>query len=384
MSTRAKVDRFPLWRHPTGQWCKKHRGVFHYFGDDKDAALKRFVAEWDDIKAGRTRPPVPPVPDRLTVRELVNQFLTAKRERVNSGEITGLLWTEYFDVSKAVVAAFGRHRVVADLRPTDFGALRAEVSKRLGPVALAKFITMTRTLFRYGLDAELLDRPVRFGKLFEKPSRGAIRRARQVKGPKLLAADVIWKLLDAATVQMRAMILLGINCGLGQKDCSDLTRSVLATRPGWLDYPRPKTGIERRAPLWPETIRALEAVASSRPDPKDPADSDCLFITLHGRRWCRFIDRGDQKRGCTVDAASQEFARLRQKVGVKTPGGPYVLRHTFRTVADETRDFPAIDLIMGHHDDSMASHYRERISDERLTGVTDYVRRWLLDGRPTA
>jgi len=37
--------------------------------------------------------------------------------------------------------------------------------------------------------------------------------------------------------------------------------------------------------------------------------------------------------------------------------GFYALRHSFRTVADECGDFPAIDLIMGHQRDDMASRY---------------------------
>jgi len=46
--------RFPLWLHPSGQWCKKHQGKFHYFGADKDEALKRYVAEWDGAKLAGT------------------------------------------------------------------------------------------------------------------------------------------------------------------------------------------------------------------------------------------------------------------------------------------------------------------------------------------
>ena len=69
--------------------------------------------------------------------------------------------------------------------------------------------------------------------------------------------------------------------------------------------------------------------------------------------------------------------------------GFYALRHTFRTVADESRDFPVIDLIMGHVPDSgggaspfavaMGARYRQRISDERLKAVSDMVRRWLFE-----
>ncbi len=59
----------------------------------------------------------------------------------------------------------------------------------------------------------------------------------------------------------------------------------------------------------------------------------------------------------------------------------YTLRHVFRTLADEVKDPAAIDLIMGHADDSMAGTYREKIADQRLIAVTDHVRTWLLAGR---
>jgi hypothetical protein len=40
---------------------------------------------------------------------------------------------------------------------------------------------------------------------------------------------------------------------------------------------------------------------------------------------------------------------------------------------------------MGHADETMASRYRERISDERLIAVTDHVHHWLFgDGQSQA
>jgi integrase len=53
------------------------------------------------------------------------------------------------------------------------------------------------------------------------------------------------------------------------------------------------------------------------------------------------------------------------------------LRHTFRTVADEAKDQVAIDFVMGHARDDMASVYRERIADERVESVVAHVRVWL-------
>src|SRR5262245_29286567 len=91
--TGKRADRFPLWRHKgTGLWCKKHKGEFHYFGADKDAAQKRYLAEWPDIIAGR----VPRAQaGSVTVRQLVNTFLTSKRDRVDSGELSAQTWAEY-------------------------------------------------------------------------------------------------------------------------------------------------------------------------------------------------------------------------------------------------------------------------------------------------
>ena len=62
---------------------------------------------------------------------------------------------------------------------------------------------------------------------------------------------------------------------------------------------------------------------------------------------------------------------------MKRRGSFYNLRHTFRTIADESKDPPAIDAIMGHTDQSMGSRYRERIDDARLLAVVNVVRSWL-------
>jgi integrase len=56
----------------------------------------------------------------------------------------------------------------------------------------------------------------------------------------------------------------------------------------------------------------------------------------------------------------------------------YALRHTFETVAGASRDQVAVNAIMGHVDSSMSGVYRERIDDERLRAVADYVRKWLF------
>jgi hypothetical protein len=73
------------------------------------------------------------------------------------------------------------------------------------------------------------------------------------------------------------------------------------------------------------------------------------------------------------------MTNLMKECGVHKPGnGFYTLRHVFRTIADETLDRPAIDRVMGHSDGTMAEHYREKISDDRLIKVSNHVHDWLF------
>jgi hypothetical protein len=80
---------FPLFPHGSGRWAKKIRGKLHYFGrwDSADGAtnwamaLADFKAKVDDLQAGRT-PRISA--DGLTIRDLVNRFLTTKRRLVDT------------------------------------------------------------------------------------------------------------------------------------------------------------------------------------------------------------------------------------------------------------------------------------------------------------
>lgn len=83
----AKPKNSPLFPHASGRWAKKIRGNLHYFGkwDDYDAALNKWLDEKDDLLAGR-KPRGKS--DRLTVKDLVNRFLSVKETLRNDGELS--------------------------------------------------------------------------------------------------------------------------------------------------------------------------------------------------------------------------------------------------------------------------------------------------------
>jgi integrase len=138
-------------------------------------------------------------------------------------------------------------------------------------------------------------------------------------------------------------------------------------------YPRPKTGIDRRCPLWPETVQALKDTLAVRPKPKGAADAALVFITKYGLPWHR-------DGNAVVNPLSAEMGKLLHQLGINGRKGLgfYTLRHTFRTVADASKDQPAVDHIMGHETPHMSAVYREGIDDERLKAVGDYVHDWLF------
>src|SRR5438874_1927627 len=118
---------FPLFPHATKRWAKKIRGKMHYFGPWADwrGALNKYLEQKDDLHAGRT-PRV--TGDGLTVRDLVNRFLTAKKLLVDSGEITQRTFTEYHAACGCLADTFGLNRLVDDLAADDFERLRGDLA----------------------------------------------------------------------------------------------------------------------------------------------------------------------------------------------------------------------------------------------------------------
>ena len=365
---------YPLYAHATGRWAKRIRGKICYFGpwDNPQAALERFNREWPYLSEGRTPPPVD-AGDGCTIQLLCNAFLTSKVRKMERGELSQRSFFGYKKTTDILIDFFKRDRLVDDLRPDDFERLRSLLAKSLGPVSLGNQVQRIRSVFKYAYDDRLIDRPIRYGQSFTKPSRRILRLARQKNGKRLFEAEELRKIIDASDQPLRAMILLGINCGFGQSDLSSLPQSAFDFENGWIDYSRQKTGVERRIPLWKETIEAVQAAIESRPAAKDEADNGLAFVTKYGKRWVKL-----NKNNTPDDAVGKEFTKLLRKLNLKRPGvNFYALRHTFETIGGESKDQVAVNNIMGHVDSSMAGVYRESISGDRLKAVTDTVREWL-------
>jgi integrase len=266
----------------------------------------------------------------------------------------------------------GRGRLVADLRTDDFTAIRSALAKRLGPVALGNQIQRIRSVFKFALDMGLIKSPMIFGAGFKSPTKKVLRLERKKRGPKLFEREDIHKLLTTAGPCMRAMILLGINCGFGNADVGQLPIDALDLKTGWVNYHRSKTGIDRRCHLWPETVAALEKAIAIRTEPSDPEHANLVFLTKRRLPWFK---------PTKSNPLCHEFQKLVQLAGLKPGRGFYCFRHGFETIGGASRDQVAVNAVMGHADESMAANYRERIEDDRLIAVSNHVHSWLY-GKP--
>ena len=360
-------DGYPMFAHASGQWAKKINGKMNYFGvwADPDAALAKYKKEIEDRRLG-----VNPNREGLTVGELTTAFLESKERLHESGELAERTLTDYRKVCKRVEKQFGAGAHVESLQPVHFEKLRAALAKTHGPVTLSNDVIRVRSVFKFAF--EHFDIKVKFGG-FKKPRKEKLREHRKEREKRLYSAAEIQALLRIAGPAMKAMIMLGINCGLGNNDCMKLEFRHLDLKAGTLTYPRPKTSVDRFCFLWPETVKALVMAIAKRPTPKNAADAKRVFLTKGGNTW--------EPKANVDNPVSKEFFKLLKELGIQRDGvNFYALRHSFQTIGEKSRDKDAVKSIMGHaekNDDMSAIYSEERPDDDRLKAVTDFVRAWL-------
>lgn len=368
--TKATKD-FPLAIHKAKQlWCKSIRGKRIYFERvDQDPDGLKSLEFWnrhkDEIIATGRKPTREA--GALTTAELCNFFMSHKRAELEQCRIVERTWNELFQVCEFFLSTVGKTRLASSIDSLDFGEVALALSKRFNVVSQGKRIGQIKSIFKYGYEAGLLDSQPRFGPGFRKPTAKQLRTHRNEKGRQDYSREEVLDLLKHTTPNQKAMILLGVQAGFGNVDVAELSLDAVDLEKGWIDWPRKKTGVARRVPLWRETIQALQDVVGSRPK----TDSALVFISKRGNSYQQTSEGGWRIAG--------EFRQVCERASVENRGF-YSLRRTFQTIAEESGDFPAIKAIMGHSfsETDMSARYRQVVKDERLQRVTNSVHDWLF------
>lgn len=382
-------DDFPLFPHGSGQWAKVIRGKTHYFGSwaNPSAAEEKYLEVAEDLHAGRT--PVPKAGNDPTVRDVANAFIKAKRKKLDNGKLSPRTFIDYDATCKLLVKELGNH-AVRHLTPTDFTKLHDKLSGNYSSESMRGMITQIRGVFKYAAGQDLIAKVPKYGEDFVIPDQKELRMERaeneRKHGKRMFEPEELRKVLAAASPPLKAMTLLALNGGLGNSDLSEMPMSVIDLKTGWCDYPRVKTAVPRRFPLWPETLAAVKEVLAQRKPPENPEYANRLFLTKFSQPWVRFDVVDETNHGKKTvkakqdDAISKGFNKLLKELGLKRAGlSFYTCRHVFATIAGDAVDQTACDLVMGHADPKVGARYRHSISDDRLRNVVNHVRTWLFE-----
>jgi integrase len=176
-------------------------------------------------------------------------------------------------------------------------------SKRWGVSRLANAIINVRAVWKWAFENRKLADKMQFGSGFSRPSAKVARAARNATGPRMFEPQEILSILAVADVNFVAMLLLAINTAMGPTDLAMLPVAAVNLESGWLDFPRRKTGVARRVPLWPETIAAVREVLDARPEPKRGNDG-LLFLDATGKGYAG--TRGNAAIGRLFTSGCQE------------------------------------------------------------------------------
>jgi integrase len=369
---RKPAPGLPIFLHASGQYAWKFRGKFYYLGKDPIAAVERYLREHEWVRAGKQDPER--LAAELTLRSLLDDWLVDRKLDVDSGAITLQRWEDLHRTARRALEVIDGDVPILSLPPDAWRRGLSKSSSRLGPTTRKVLAGNLRSAINWAIREGLLPASPALLDAIRGPNPREISRHRYRvtadHGLRLFTATEFRALLEACRdVTDKAIVLLSLNCAFEPHDLAALQVDMLpplSACPAWLHFPRPKTGVVRRAPIWPVTLSATWEAVESTPVVK------CL-------------QRGTQAvfRRATGPVGKvyfvNRFRRIAEAAGVyRKQVGLLGLRRSFATIAGETGDQAAVDTIMGHARRDMASVYRQGVSDLRLLRCTDMVHRWAL------
>jgi len=182
--------------------------------------------------------------------------------------------------------------------------------------------------------------------------------------------EEIGQCLRGASRRTRLYILLMLNCGMGQKDISDLEDPQVDWERGRITRKRSKTKKHENVPtvthiLWPETIELLRQERSSNGQGRVLLN-DTGQPLLH-----EYVGAdGKQKKNDNIRSA---FERLRLKLGiVKTLKS---LKKTSASLIRGNKEYRGLeDLFLGHAPRKMSDRHYTKPPEELLGEATNWLR----------
>ena len=365
---KTRSDKFPLSLHATGQYCKKVKGRFYYFGKDRRVALERYIEQAPYLH-GLRKPRDNPEGDDISIRMLCNLYLEHQNLNVQTGQITGVHHKDQVNSLQLLARFLGPCRLVSEISTLDLQNYKKKLLKSYGSAHRVNLnIAIAKAMFHWAKKNEVIE---------NNPNIDALSKVKvgQRKKP-TFNLEQIRQLLDVADDQMRAMILLGLNCGFGCTDCAELAWENLDLAKRRTSLSRKKTGVDRNLVLWPETVQALQGL---------PRLGELVFYTSRGNACVRTIAKAGKDgvvKYSSDNFISKKFSKLLKKADIEVERGVgfYTLRRTAATLAARSGDPFAVQRLLGHADLKMATTYVQDVSEQTDRVINNTRKLIIQDG----
>jgi len=311
--SRSRPASNPISYHKyTKQYYITRSGRRIYLGSDKNQALTKYHQLGLGVEPVQ-RELAPPV--NITAKNLANRFLVAQQANWRNPKATLKCYKDWLG---RFIKDHPQLRI-ADFTVEKFAAWKLSLKERdYSPESINHYLGAVRAMFIFAEETGILEKAPKLKRVRNdaKPKAGS-------KEKPLYTPDDLQKLLEKADPQMKAMIMLALNCGFGPKDIRDLTWSHFHGER--VTLPRTKTGVCQTYLLWRETRVLLAEIQQER----------AKLIVRMAKRGVQHYDNGHVFmtrfwKPWNKDAVAEQFRKLCKKAGIPCYGF-YRLRHCAST-----------------------------------------------------
>jgi len=302
----------------------------------------------------------------MTLKQLCDMYLKYQYSKLQANDLTASHHNEQIGSLNKLMAFLGQNIDINNISTLVLQNYKRRVQKsHVSVCRLNLHISIMKALFHWARKNDVLA---------NIPNIDAVSRGKIIHQERFtFNSEQIRQVLSVADVKMQAMIWLGLNCGFGCTDCSELEWTDLDLVNARVKLPRRKTGISRDLPLWPETVKSLEKIHRT---------GKLVFYTSRVNPYIQTLLKNDGNgngKYTTLNTITTKFSRLIKKSGLELPKGTgfYTLRRTAATVAARSGDPFAVQRLLGHANLQMATRYVQDVS-KQTDRVIENSRKYLI------
>jgi integrase len=353
LKTKRLLTWAPNYQRPGGRWKKQVDGKVHFFGHadsrDNSKAYKAALDTYLNFLQRRQKIHVPH--RRITLQQLCEKLLQHDQERYQQGDLTANSLNRTRACLRVLLRFLGPATPLSQISELALEDYRSHILRQTDPqtpspiqpsTARAR-LAAVKHLFRWAFQMRLCDMP-----------RNILTYAKvRLPQPKVerFTLDQLRILWNAADERLRCFMALALNCGLYQKDISDLKMQEVDWEKGTITRPRGKTQIQATYKLWPMTLKLMK-------EHRDDSGGERVFLNRRGRPL--LSERMENGRLQRRDTTRSRFWRLLRSLGMNGDHrGFSTLRNTAATEIE--RIDPAVtEMFLCHSEKGMKKHYAER------------------------